>query len=1165
MKSNLYNKYAWATFLLSFNVGSGSVYAAPGDLANSPLFLQSAVQPNIYFMVDDSGSMNFEITLNSGTSDPGGCTTSATACSNRDNGNVDFTPDNSTEDLLLCSGFNVMAYDPTQNYTPWVGKNNAGQSYTDRTLTTALYNPYSSTSNTNLSSHFYFEWADQAIDVAGHGVYASGECPTLNWDGNYLSSCRNTNGCVVVADLSSEEQANYANWYTYYRKRDYVAKRALSEIISKSKDRVGLGTINNNSQSGFSNQTIGDVDDITTPIDTVAQAKKTKLLSELFQIYANSGTPLRNALKGVGEYYKAGSSGLFSSSPILPKASGGECQQNFAVLLSDGFWNGGSPGVGNTDADGTGPYDGGVYADTQSNTLADVAMKYYEEDLDTSLDPKVKVSTSDPNPEQHMVTYTVAFGVQGSLTCNPADTSCSEKWPAVSADSSSTIDDMLHAATNGRGKFLSAGDPAALITSLNDTISSIAESAGTATAVSFNSTSVRAGSRAFQAEFNSSTWFGGLKAFNVSASGLGAEAWNASTLLDSRDISTNPRQIITYNGTRGVGFDWPSSFVDLGSYSPNLNADILSVAQISDLVTNSASRTPTTSVADYGSSMVSYLRGSFSNETPKGQKFRARNGHRLGDIVHSSPAYVDKPNARYPDDIEGSSNLYSAFKTAQASRAGRVYVGANDGMLHAFDTNGEEAFAYIPGLVYSSAAGEGLHALAEQSYIHRYYVDLSPSVADVFVGGAWKTYLLGGLRAGGKGIFALDITDPSALTESNAENVVKWEFTHNDLGYTFSDIQIGRMANGKWAAIFGNGYNNDPNGDGRAKLFVKYLDNSGMKLIDTGVGSMANNDCQDAGSDCNGLSTPELADLNGDGIIDRIYAGDLHGNMWVFDVDDTSPSNWVSAYKSGSTSVPLFEACTSTTVPCPAANRQPITAKPSLTRHPTRYKQATAPNIMVFFGTGQYLTASDNASSATQTFYGVWDGGSFDGHPRTSALKRSNLVEQTLTETSASIVDPNDKSKTITEVTRDVTDHTVNYDPSASPAEYGWRVDLTDSKERVVVNSVAIGDIIFFNTLIPNTTPCDAGGEGWLMNLDLINGGLPSFAVTDLFNNGFLNAPIIGGQKVKGVPTASSYIDIGGGNLYRVIGKSDGELEKGKVREGKPNYNVRTSWTHLQD
>ena len=478
-----------ATFMIS-----GNAVAAPGALASKPLILETTpVQPNIFFMVDDSGSMDWEDLLNTGTQYP--------ATSEKRGSGLDFSPDNALEKRLLCRGFNVMAYDPTVTYKPWAGLDSAGNAYANLTLTTARDNPYSTTT-TDISSHVYVTWKDADSDGEYDGP-ASSDISSTSSTGDECG----IDSPIKVSDLGSAEQTNYANWYSYYRKREYIAKRALSQIIKDSSARIGLGTLHNNNSVRTE---VKDVDDISVPIDTTAQSNKSALLKNVFNINSSGGTPLRNGLKNVGEYFAGNLSSTWGSSPILPAADGGQCQKNFTILMSDGFWNGSSPGVGNTDK-GNGPWDGGSYEDNVSNTLADVAMKYYETDL-SGLANKVSIIPGiDENTAQHLVTYTVAFGVNGTLSANPPNDTDAFSWPTPVADTATTIDDMRHAAWNGRGKFLSAGDPQQLITSLSNAIKDIDSRSGSSAAAALNTTSLQSDSMIFMASYDSVAWQGSAK------------------------------------------------------------------------------------------------------------------------------------------------------------------------------------------------------------------------------------------------------------------------------------------------------------------------------------------------------------------------------------------------------------------------------------------------------------------------------------------------------------------------------------------------------------------------------------------------------------------------------------------------------------------------------
>ena len=397
--------------------------------------------------------------------------------------------------------------------------------------------------------------------------------------------------------------------------------------------------------------------------------------------------------------------------------------------------------------------------------------------------------------------------------------------------------------------------------------------------------------------------------------------------------------------------------------------------------------------------------------------------------------------------------------------------------------------------MFSSAnASSGLHYLTDPAYTHRFYVDLPSAVEDAYFnsggGPAWHTVLIGGERAGGKGIFALDVTDPATFSETNAAHIALWEFDNSDdadMGFSFSKPTIAMMANGRWAAIFGNGYNN--NGDGKAKLFILFLDGGldgvwtpGTDYIElsTGVGSIVASDCANGSSDCNGLSTPQTADINSDYIVDRVYAGDLKGNLWAFDLSNANPNNWKVAYPA---TLPTYPAGS----PLFIAGK-PITSKPTLVTHPTQ-PTGTAPNVLVYFGTGQYLVSSDVTTTDVQAFYGVWDHG-------VSSITSSSLVEQTF------LTNPfTNGGVDVTGKYSVLSNNTVDY-----TSKNGWFIRLTQNTgERVIVDPDVVDDLLYFNTWIPDGSPCKAGGSGVLMSVELDTGGRSVSAPFDLNGDGVIN------------------------------------------------------------
>ncbi|MFQ6023929.1 MAG: pilus assembly protein [Acidiferrobacterales bacterium] len=1105
--------------------------AAPLSLANSPLFLGNSVQPNIFFMLDDSGSMRWEVLLNTG----------ATAISGATNGisRVDFTPDSVRERAELCRGYNAVAYDPNVRYTPWYGRSRDNKIYVNADLMESngfeeiRLNPYcpDKSGNSNCSSTNYTEAQttsnytidltdDAQLEVAyfpwndadSDGEFDLGECGDLsdNDDGIQFDDL-SSNGTATVP--GSEQERNYANWLSYYRKRDYVVKRAVSELIFNSQARMGLSSIHNNDGIGTP---IQDINNLTLPVNATAQANKDALLTSLSREFSSGGTPLRQGLSDVGQYYEGTTNvswqnALFNGSPnhntsetistlspMLNTANGGSCEQNFTILMSDGHWNGGSPSLGNADADGASPnaagntsFDGVPYADSDSNTLADVAMYYYERDLRGDLANDVPTLAGvDDNNAQHMVTFTVAFGLEGTLDPfdtrtpgDPTDTDPTDPgfvgWPTPSSNQPETLDDVWHAAYNGRGEFLSAKDPTALTAALSTAIGNIADRTGSAASVAVNSRTLNTDTTLYQARFTSGEWSGELRALPLTTAGVGAELWNAKDRLISQSASngwdTN-RNIISFDGTSGIAFRWAS----------------LSAIQQTALDTD-----PATTVPDgEGPARLDYLRGDPSNEGG-GNNYRVRNnGFKLGDIVDSAPLYVGAPP--FLPDLE--SVPHSSYRTAKASRREMVYVGANDGMLHGFDAStGDEKIAYVPNMVFAN-----LNELTNQGYVHRYYVNGSASAGDVFFGGAWHTMLVGGLGHGGKGYFALDISDPDgAFNESNAGNIVKWEFTDaatpDDMGFSYGKATIAKMHDGSWAAIFGNGYNS-------------VNENAVLYIVDIETGTIIEKIAL-GGSPANGLSTPAVVDTDGDFIADYIYAGDLKGNMWNIDVTSSNTNNWGSFYGTGGTAKPLFQARDG------GGSIQPITGRPEIGAHPDGLD-----GVMVYFGTGKYLEDGDKTPTATpvHTFYGVWDehptsGNLGGGAP--AAVTPSDLLAQTLTETTIGSVP-----------VREVTDNPITWRPGTPPDHLGWRVDLPTTGEMSVSNPVLVGGglpRIIFTTLIPESTAaCAFGGSSWLMELNPQNGGRFDEPVFDVDDDGaFDNNDLIGGS--GGIPPSGVKSTIG--------------------------------------
>lgn len=1281
-------------------------YSAPGTITNVPLFLSNKAEPNIFFMMDDSGSMNADMMTAEQIAGWGGVMNIASGGNNRDyyflydngNSNSRLLPTQAHMDLLYGGvtasvrgvwrgrnkDYNNLYYNPARTYTPWAGVNNAGTVYGDITNPALAPNdPYLSAGSTrNLTANTAFT----TNNLAGGGttVAAANHYPASYWvwqdtNGNTIvdpddahiriqitaatpvctngvaaTTAEQFTGACMLRPYASEIQ-NFANWYSYHRSRELSAKYALSQVIANAnKVRMGIATINEN-------VTAAQIRLQSMNPSAITAGNKLNLLDGLFRVTSNNGTPLRRSLQRAGNYFECtgtrptfsgtGSNCAVETAAVAPATQpAGVCQQNFTVLVSDGERNGGSPGVGNVDnstnsftgiyyptgtaVTQTFSFGGEPYADSDTNTLADVAMDYYERDLHNTLENRVPtICGVDENPAQHMVTFTVGFGVTGNLdlttlpshprrgyapNCTATTPGADYPWFAGATISTGAerVDDMVHAAYNGRGQYLSAQDPEGFANSLNDTIRAISNRTGAAAAVTFNSSSLSNGTKVFIARFNSTQWSGELFAYPLNSDGsIGTTPdWLAHDLLDARNLSssTTDRAIVTFDRAAGNGipFRWAN----------------LTASQQNDLKTDNAGALEVTAGFPLANARLDYLRGERGCEIGNpgtcavAKSLRPR-ASRLGDLIQSAPVFVGAPRARYPDSapypvVEN----YTKFKSGDPASSGAflsganattrtnmIYVGANDGMLHAFEADtGNEVWAFIPNAIYQSGVSSaGLHKLTESGYEHRYYVDQTPTIVDAYIdidatgGDDWHTVLVGGLRGGGRGIFALDVTDPdyirsaatAATKESRLASKIMWEFTSNDdidMGYSYSQpsiVALGNSTSMEWYVVLGNGYNSNNGQTGypsvgsnpySSKLFILKLEGPGADGVwDLGTDYYKLDTRLPAGTsvteaDRNGMSSPAVADYDTDGVADRVYVGDLYGRVWAIDIEGTNPSSWDFVFKSGATPRPFFTATDGDAGS--SGNRQPITSKPILAFHPTVTTVTSGsgkntPNLMVYFGTGQYLASGDLSATSIQSFYGVWDKdvGQRTVNRTTPGSSTNHLLYQPIITTFEAsgfrTIDPA---------------NTVDY----AGGKFGWFTDLPTSGERVVFNPQVRSNIVFFNTLIPSQNPCDFGGSGWIMALDQANGTSPEEPIIDTNGDAVVDSTdVLGTHAAAGeyssnsIPADSSFLggsNGGGGGgdrskclAYRYITMTDGS--QNKVNLPLPCDKVgRLSWRQLK-
>ncbi len=1062
---------------------AGMLCQAPAhaiSIADTPLFIGAAVDPNVMLLMDTSGSM----------------------------------------DNIIWAD----AYDNTVTYPNW---SDGGDNY-------------SPTSGNNF--------------IAG---MKQGGCSSGWRQGNDPAS--GTAKCLRLPDPVGSGYTRYSGNYlsflfdTYPNNTDLrggqiptgtrmqVAKTAAKNLVAQTPG-VRFGSA---SFYGPSSQNYGH----GARIDAACGSPTSTIDSAIDGYSASTNTPLAEALYEVTRYFRGMSSfyidGVSHTSPIQYR-----CQHNFAVVITDGLptrdttfatndpddpsgnlpnWDGLAP---NTT---TGMYpnfpqysDGFQPSGNEGNEgyslyLDDIAKFGYDIDFKTGGTDNAGVSYQDPNfPKQSMETYTIGFAQSNQM--------------------------LQDAAEYGNGLYFTANNASDLADALKNAIDDAKfKGQAAAAAVATNSTRLDTNTTIYQARFDSRDWSGDLLAFSLNPTTGNANTspqWSAQALLPpaaTATVTATSRKIFTYDTVNdaGIAFKWPSDYNSLTAGTDLNSAMVQALLNNAPYPWNTTSGSERAANQTYGDELVNYLRGDTSSGGTYNPAFRSRKTV-LGDIVNSNPAFVGTRDYGFKaiPGTEGSSYLTFRNSASYKSRTPALYVGANDGMLHAFNANtGSELFAYVPTTVFPN-----LDTLTESNYAHRYFVNGSPRASDAYLGGVWKTVLVGAPAAGGRSIFALDVTSPSGFDASKA----MWEYTaadDADLGNVLGQPTIARMNDGTWVALVGNGYNS---ANDRAMLFIiKLSDGTLLKKIDTGVG--------DATSP-NGLSAPVPVDLDGDRITDVIYAGDLQGNLWKFDVSASNPNSWKIPFTStggGSPSpAPLFKAKDV------GGASQAITVRPAVGSHPDG-------GIMVYFGTGKFFEVGDNiipGSPQINTFYGIRDN-------KVVVSGRSQLQQQT--------IDYELYNQTFGSESYDV--RAVSTNEVDYTTQAGWYVDLRSpvkgaEGERVVSAPLLRNGRIIFSTLIPASDPCGFGGSGWLMELDAINGARFPYSVFDLDNDGlfddgdYMTLPDgskvpVSGQRFGEIISQPVVIDAGE-KEFKYVSGSSGDIKT--VTEKGDSTKGRQSWRQIQ-
>ncbi|HEX7813449.1 MAG TPA: PilC/PilY family type IV pilus protein [Burkholderiales bacterium] len=774
-----------------------------------------------------------------------------------------------------------------------------------------------------------------------------------------------------------------------------------------------------------------------------------------------------------------------------------------------------STGATITDADRTIPGGGPQVVVTSNNvdgpagfadTLADVAQYYYINDLRANGSLGVAVGTpatqldvgtdnnvpgqasTDPQNDsashQHMTTFTLGLGLDGTMTYNPdyrtnptgdflAIKNGTANWPQPVGDTLTAVDDLWHAAVNGRGKYFSAKNPASLSTGLTEALAGVNAVVGTAAAAATSNLEPVPGDNfIYVASYETVTWAGELEALelDLDTAEVGTTGpWTARAQLDTLTNSTTPggqaRNIKRFNAAASnklEDFTWAS----LSATGHNTYFEAAWIGSGGSALSQWSSLTSAQQTTAAGANLVSFIRGDSSNERTTSNTagvYRDR-VHALGDIVNAQPLYVKRVTANYGDAGFATFKSCVNFGGTGCSgifngpRSPMVFIAANDGMLHALDGDtGAERWAFIP-----TAVIPNLYKLADTSYAtkHQYYVDGSPRAGNVYdpVAGKWKTILVGGLNSGGRGYYALDITDPGtpkALWEFSVRpaaacpvaptlNVDKVDC---DLGLTYGNPIITKLGNGEWVVVVSSGYNNVSPGDGKGYIYV--LDPM-TGVIKKKIKAANASQGIDPGDTTTSVGLAKIntwvdnVDVNNTAL--RLYGGDMLGNLWRFDLD--AGTAYVVAQ-----------------VKDPSNVAQPITTRPELTE--------VDDHSLVLIGTGRYLGATDLTSTQVQTVYGIKDDTEGVAPTSPANARGSTFVSQTITNTTSGTG----------EAIRTVTSNAVDLDTKS-----GWRVDLPTSRERVNIDPrLLLGTLIVLSN-VPENTACTPGGFSFLNFFDYRTG-----------------------------------------------------------------------------
>lgn len=1016
----LRRSHAWAVLLLAFVVSS---YAAT-DISDTPLATKNNAPPNFMYMIDSSASMSNIV--------PEAPYTDATTY------------------LSSCSGSHVLAGGFTDPTNPGTTQYDIVISSSGTpSIAGALTANFGSADSNKCFDPGQYYVARLLGDTASGTNRIPGSYPPAVYKGNYLNWYFGAPSSYSSAGNFGAGAQRKPGTQTRLEIAKTAAKATLASLPlpsgsppSKPKARIGLSSYS--SGGGLLLKNVSDLDSAATV---------TAINTAIDSLVPNGATPLSETLTDIGQYFTLGYTGNLtlhpdSASPstasvsqvfkqgtstphTLSMASGVTlpssgctgtacpiqywCQRSYAIVMTGGRAQDDRALSSNTylaDYDGdcaganamycTGSYDMKKPGSAGAGHPGHVGgfHSYASEGSDYLDDVAQALYEIDLRPD--------LAAPSGRSKKNNVRT-----YTIGFAHAQGQNDPLLQeTAAQGGGLFLTASDTPTLSAAFSKATADALAKDGASASVAVVNAQIMLDNIAYASSYNSGMWTGDLNAYSLdTTTGLPIlpAIWSAQPRLDSR-TQTN-RNIVTYDGTVGVVFDAANTGV--------------------------------------AANLVNYLRGDRSNEGTSAGYLRVR-AHLLGDIVNAEPVVV-----KY-----GTTPI--------------VYQGANDGMLHVFTgcggagdvcaagvSPGDELWAYIPKLIRDSgklnSTGGGL---ADQNYAHYFFVDATPAVADVTVSGTTTKLLVGGLGAGGNGYYALDITNPSAASESAYATKVMWEAlgANASMGYGYGTPLVVNTPSDGWLVLVTSGYNNS---DGSGKLFaLDPLTGAIQRTIDTGAGSPANP-----------AGLAYIAKLNSaaaSDVIGFVYGGDLLGNVWRFDLTNWTATR-IAVLRDGS------------------GNTQPVSSAPAVGSPAGMAGRYYA----VYVGTGLYLGDSDipgntpvnSFATQTQSYYGIIDDTSLVT-PTLPVIRGNNGTACPVGGGNGDFVCQSPGS-----VQNGGTQYT-NTDNAMTNLQKGWYFDIPITNGRnVTPPQLTSGGALAMTVNIPTNQICDPGGTSWFANVNAANGG----------------------------------------------------------------------------